>query len=120
MIAYCTNCLRKGPFRPWWLAHFSSDVHYLTCNFISGTNVALHKKAYQIDTWMNTAEHAKYSLAANAVDGHAESNYSKGHCSATQANGANPKGTNWLVVDLGSMHSIDHVVILNRKDCCRK
>ena len=76
--------------------------------YFSG-NVAQGKDAFQ------SSEQAG-GLASRGVDGNANSNYPSGSCTHTSDADPNP----YWGVDLGSVHVVTHVEIVNRADCCCK
>ena len=87
-------------------------ILFVTCYLILlpyTENLALGKATSQSSTFNNTALKV-YGLSGKAVDGNADTDFSKGHCSHTKAD--NPS---WWRVDLGSDKvPVSEVHIVNR------
>ena len=71
-------------------------------------NIALHQPAYQSSVF-------NIGYPKNAVDGNPDPVYYGGSCTETDF-----EPDPWWAVDLGREVQVDHVIIVNRADCCSK
>lgn len=73
--------------------------------FSAGKNIARAGTAKQSSTY------GPGSGAAMAIDGTNDGNFASCSCTTEETNP-------WWEIDLGAIHSIDHILVYNRNDCC--
>jgi hypothetical protein len=95
-----------GPFMKEWLPGSPRPGARGLSNRPSIASVAFRKRSVQSST-------AFGGIASRAVDGNTDGYWLRNSVTHTDSSAAS-----WWMVDLGSEHRIDSVVVYNRRDCC--